>query len=81
MIDIKDFRQNPELYRKAAANKHIDVDIDRLLELDLSVRDLSQQQQQFTTEKNQIGKQIGQLAGQLKKASDSEKSDLQAQMT
>lgn len=80
MIDLKDLRQNPDRYRQAAVNKRIDVDIDQALALDQSVRELSQQQQALTTEKNQIGKQIGQLAGKLKKAGDDEKADIQQQM-
>ena len=69
MVDLKDLRENPDRYRKAAQVKRISVDIDELLQLDSRRRELEQQRQQITAEKNQIGKQIGQLAGQLKKAS------------
>ena len=34
MIDLKDLRDNPDKYRKAAQLKRIDVNIDQLLELD-----------------------------------------------
>ena len=80
MIDVKDLRENPDRYRDAARLKRIDVDIDRLLELDSEYRALDQQRQQITAEKNQISKQIGQLAGRLKKASASEQAALQEQM-
>ncbi|MGE5610823.1 MAG: serine--tRNA ligase [Bacillota bacterium] len=80
MIDIKDLRENPDRYRKAAKQKRIEVDIDRLLELDAKFRALDLQRQQLTAEKNQIGKQIGQLAGKLKKASGAEKAALQEEM-
>ncbi len=80
MIDAKDLRSHPERYRTAAAQKRIDVDIDRLLELDEQHRRLLTDRQQLTAEKNQIGKQIGKLAGRMKKAAASEKPGLQEQM-
>lgn len=80
MIDIKDLRENPDRYRTAAKQKRIEVDIDRLLELDAKFRALDLQRQQLTAEKNQIGKQIGQLAGKLKKATEAEKAGLQEEM-
>jgi seryl-tRNA synthetase len=80
MIDIKDLREHPEPYRTAAKLKRIDVDIDRLLDLDAKHRAIELQRQQFTAEKNQIGKQIGQLAGRLRKAPPAEQAALQEQM-
>lgn len=80
MIDIKDLRDNPDRYRTAAKLKRIDVDIDRLLELDAKHRAIELQRQQLTAEKNQIGKQIGQLAGKLKKAPPAEQAALQEEM-
>lgn len=80
MIDLKDLRANPERYRKAAADKHIDVDIDALLRIDSEWRQAQTRQQELTAEKNRIGKEIGQLAGRLKQASGDEKAGLQQQM-
>jgi len=80
MIDLKDLRENPERYRLAAQRKRIEVDIDRLVALDTEHRALLTSQQQLTHEKNQIGKQIGQLAGQIKKAPDAEKAKLSQEM-
>lgn len=80
MIDLKDLRENPDRYRRAAQLKRIDVDIDRLLDLDAKRRALDAARQQITAEKNSIGKEIGQLAGRLKKASPQEQSALQEQM-
>ena len=34
MIDIKQIRENPEKFKKAAKDKHFNVDIDRILDLD-----------------------------------------------
>lgn len=80
MIDLKDLRANPDKYRQGAANKQIDVDIDALLSLDAELRQAMTRQQELTAEKNQIGKQIGKLAGQLKKAGDDQRPALQEQM-
>ena len=80
MIDLKDLRENPDKYRTAARQKRIDVDIDRLLQLDSEKRSLDAKRQQLVAEKNQIGKQIGQLAGQLKKAPVDQQAALQEQM-
>lgn len=81
MIDLKDLRDNPDKYRKGATDKKMDAAlIDQLLEVDQQLRTVQQQREQLTAEKNRIGKEIGQLAGQLKKASDTDRSTLQAKM-
>jgi seryl-tRNA synthetase len=80
MIDLKDLRENPDRYKLAAQRKRIDVDVDALIALDAQHRELLTRQQQITAEKNASGKQIGQLAGRLKKASDAEKAALQEEM-
>src|SRR5436190_23160542 len=80
MIDLKDVRENPDRYREAARLKRIDVNIDKLLELEQQRRALDAKRQQLTAEKNAIGKQIGQLAGRLKKASGAEQASLQEEM-
>ena len=77
MVDLKDVRENPDRYRNAARLKKIDADVDRLLELDAKRRTLEQRRQQLTAEKNQSGKEIGQLQGQLKKAPPDQQPALQ----
>jgi seryl-tRNA synthetase len=77
MVDLKDLRENPDRYRSAAKLKKIEADIDRLLELDARRRALEQRRQQLTAEKNQSGKEIGQLQGQLKKAPADQQAALQ----
>lgn len=80
MIDLKDLRSHPDKYRQGAANKLTDPAlIDQLLDFDNQLRPLQTQQQELTAEKNRIGKQIGQLAGQIKKAVDDEKTKLEQQ--
>src|SRR5258708_3486030 len=80
MIDLKDLRENPDRYRRAAKLKRIDVDVDKLLALDATRRQLDAERQQLTAEKNALGKQIGPLAGKVKKAPPSEQAALQDQL-
>jgi seryl-tRNA synthetase len=80
MIDMKDLRQRPDLYRDAARHKRINVDVDHLLHLDAEHRRLLTESQSLAARKNQIGKQIGQLAGRLKKAPPQEQPALEQQM-
>ena len=67
MIDIKLIRENPEKYQQAAIDKHFDVDIARLIELDASIRDLKAKLQDIATEKNSVGKTIPKLSPDEKK--------------
>ncbi|HEX8521306.1 MAG TPA: serine--tRNA ligase [Tepidisphaeraceae bacterium] len=80
MVDLKDLRENPDKYRQAAQQKRISVDIDSLLDLENQRRTLDAKRQQLTSEKNAIGKQIGQLAGQIKKAPADQQAKLQDEM-
>jgi seryl-tRNA synthetase len=66
MIDIKTIRENPQRFKKAAKNKNIDVDIDRLLAVDTALLAAKQRLQDISTEKNRIGKSIPKLTGQEK---------------
>lgn len=63
MIDIKQIRENPQKFKDACEAKGFAVDIDRLLEVDSSLRNQKQQLQEISTEKNQIGKSIPKLQG------------------
>ncbi|MGA2093372.1 MAG: serine--tRNA ligase [Sedimentisphaerales bacterium] len=73
MIDIKEIRENPERFKKAAKDKKIEVDIERLLTVDADVLAAKQQLQNIATEKNRIGKLIPKSTGQ-------EKQDVLAQL-
>ncbi len=68
MIDIKEIRENPERFKKAAIDKHIAADIDALMEVDAKLRDAKQKLQDFSTDKNRIGKSIPTLSGDEKQA-------------
>lgn len=66
MIDIKVIRENPQRFKKAAKDKNIEVDIDRLLQIDAELLAARQRLQEIATEKNRVGKSIPKLAGQEK---------------
>ncbi|MBE0536563.1 MAG: serine--tRNA ligase [Phycisphaerae bacterium] len=68
MIDIKDIRENPQRYKAGAKAKRIDVDIDRLLEIDGRLLSCRQRLQDIATEKNSVGKSIPKLADGDKQA-------------
>lgn len=62
MLDIKFIRENPELVKQAAANKRFEVDIDKLLELDLRRRELIGEAESARSRRNEV-------AGLIPKAS------------
>ena len=68
MIDIKQIRQDPQRYKDAARAKNIDVDIDRLVQVDGLLLDARRRLQDLATEKNSLGKSIPKLAGTEKQA-------------
>jgi seryl-tRNA synthetase len=63
MIDIKQIRENPQKFKDACEAKKFAADIDKLLEVDSSLRSQKQQLQEISTKKNQIGKLIPKLEG------------------
>jgi len=63
MIDIKQIREEPEKFKAAAKDKGFDVDIDRLLKLDSTIKQAKQNLQVIATEKNKLGKSIPKLSG------------------
>lgn len=66
MIDIKQIRENPEEFKKAAKDKNFSVNIDRLLEVDATLRYSKAMLQNTATDKNRIGKSISTLSGDEK---------------
>ena len=67
MIDIKDLREKTDIYRTACRQKGYDVDIDKLLELDESVRQYRRELQDIATKKNQVGKEIAKTQDESKR--------------
>jgi len=76
MIDIKEIREDPQKFKAACAAKKFDVDIDRLLEVDESLKAARRQLQDFATEKNRIGKSIPNLSGEEKQEALSKLSQI-----
>jgi seryl-tRNA synthetase len=76
MIDIKQIRENPEKFKKAAKDKHFNVDIDRLLDLDSQLLSMKKELQDISTDKNRIGKSIPRLSGDEKQSALSQLSQL-----
>ena len=54
MLDIKLIRESPERFKKAAADKHFDADIDKLLQIEKQLSDAKKKLQEINTEKNTI---------------------------
>lgn len=59
MLDIKFVREHAEEVKKAAKLKHIDIDIDRLLDLDKKRREIQQQLDELKAQKNEASREIG----------------------
>jgi len=69
MIDIKQIRANPQKFQKAAKDKHFEVDIDHLLDIDADLQRYRKQLQDYATEKNELGKLIPKLKNENEKKS------------
>ncbi len=68
MLDIKYIRENSTLVKKAAENKLIKVDIDRLLEVDTILRDKNQKLDLLREERNKLSSSIPSLKDDEKKS-------------
>ena len=58
MVDINFIRNNPDIIKQTAVNKGIDVDVDRLLKLDLSLREAIVEIDTLRAERNRLSKII-----------------------
>lgn len=58
MLDISYIRNNPDTVKRSAENKLMPVDIDRILELDVSIRDITVKSEALRAERNRISKLI-----------------------
>lgn len=63
MLDIAFIRENPEIVKKAAADKRMPVDIDRLLTLDAELRGSGRKAEELRAERNRLSKEIPNLKG------------------
>jgi len=63
MIDLKKLRENWAEYEAGFKKKQVDIDVDKLLELDEKHRSLIQEVEKMRAEKNEVSKMIAGLAG------------------
>jgi seryl-tRNA synthetase len=61
MIDIKDLRENPEKYRKAAELKRMSVDVSAVLDIANRATTSQQEFERLRAEQNEASKEIGKL--------------------
>ena len=66
MLDIKFIRENPELIKMAAPKKHVDFNVDELIELDKKRVELSQKIEEFRAKQNSVSAEIPNLSGEEK---------------
>lgn len=58
MLDIKYIRENVEVVKKAARDKRFEVDVDRLVALDVERRELMTQAERARARRNEVAQQI-----------------------
>jgi seryl-tRNA synthetase len=84
MIDLKQLREDPDRFRRACADKGVDVDFDRLLALDEERRGVMTRLEEARAEQKRLGKetgpQMGRLKGRLKSAEGDERSAIEAEL-
>ena len=81
MIDIKQIRENPQKFKKAAESKHIAANIDRLLETYEELSAAKKLLQDIATSKNRLGKSIPKLSGNDKEFALSQLAEAKRQET
>ncbi len=72
MLSRQFVRENPDVVREALANKGVDVDLDRILDVDEEWRELKQRGDDLRHERNEVSSRIGQLKA------DGEEAEAQA---
>lgn len=68
MLDIKFIRENKDIVKMGAKKKHIDVDIDKLIELDDRRRELQLQLDEKRTEQNKASEMIPKAGSEERQA-------------
>lgn len=68
MIDLKVLRETPNVIRDAAQAKNVEVDIDRILDLDRRVRGLKGEIEAIAAQKNEASKRIAKATPEERKA-------------
>lgn len=81
MLDMKFIRENVDAVKKAIQDKNVDLDLERLLELDGQRRTLLQETESFQATKNAFSKELPSLAEDDKKAKLLEMQEMDAHHT
>ncbi len=63
MLDISFIRNYPDIVKKAVADKLMNTDIDKLLQLDIQIREVISATEALRAERNNLSKQVPQLQG------------------
>ncbi|MFG0305131.1 MAG: serine--tRNA ligase [Phycisphaerales bacterium JB040] len=84
MIDLKQLRDDPDRFRQGASLKGVQVDIDRLLDLDARRRELMTHAEGLRSEQKKLAKEtgpeIGRLMGQLKGTEGPDRARIEEQV-
>jgi seryl-tRNA synthetase len=59
VLSLQFIRDNPDVVRKAVADRNTSAPIDRILELDIERRDLIRRADELKSERNGLGRQVG----------------------
>lgn len=57
MVDLKFLRENPEKVKKGALSKNIDIDVEKILQLDTKLREVSTEVQKLQAERNAVARE------------------------
>ncbi len=57
MVDLKFIRENPEKVKNGALSKNIDVDVEKILQLDAKLREVSTEVQKLQAERNIVARE------------------------
>ena len=68
MINLKDLRENPDIFVEAAKRKRCSVDINQFLELDKEYRGLKQKVEELRASQNACNKELRELKGDDREA-------------
>src|SRR5436190_9588258 len=66
MLDIRFIREHPDLVQAGARKKHIDLDVQHLLQLDEQRRSLISQVETLKALRNKVSKEIPRLQGEAR---------------
>ena len=81
MLDIKYIRENSDIVKQAAKNKLINVDIDRLLEVDKKIRELSATLDSKKEQRNKLSKLIPTMSQEEKADKINEVKELKTEIS